>query len=134
MQIPSHEGLDCTEYPPSARPSAFLSCARKGVRHLIRLELKPNESLDKALRRFKKICDREGLTRDMRKHSYYEKPSEKNKRKDREREKERAKAIRVAEKKKNKARKARAKSLKKLATGGSGSGGNGGGERERERR
>ena len=72
--------------------------------------------MDKALRRFKKICDREGLTRDMRKHSYYEKPSEKNKRKDREREKERAKAIRVAEKKKNKARKARAKSLKKLAS------------------
>ncbi len=97
-------------------PSAFLSSARKGVRQLIRLELKPNESLDKALRRFKKICDREGLTRDMRKHSYYEKPSEKNKRKDREREKERAKAIRVAEKKKNKARKARAKSLKKMAS------------------
>ena len=93
-----------------------MSGTRRGVRHLIRLELKPNESLDKALRRFKKICDREGLTRDMRKHSYYEKPSEKNKRKDREREKERAKAIRVAEKKKNKARKARAKSLKKLAS------------------
>ncbi len=88
----------------------------RGVSELIRLELKPNEGLDKALRRFKKICDREGLTRDMRKYSYYEKPSEKNKRKDREREKERAKAIRVAEKKKNKARKARAKSLKKLAS------------------
>ncbi len=94
---------------------AFFSSTRKGVNNLIRLELKPNEGLDKALRRFKKICDREGLTRDMRKHSYYEKPSEKNKRKDREREKERAKAIRVAEKKKNKARKARAKTLKKLA-------------------
>jgi small subunit ribosomal protein S21 len=82
---------------------------------VIRLELKANEPLDKALRRFKKICDREGLTRDMRKHSYYEKPSEKNKRKDREAEKERAKTIRVAEKKKNKARKARAKALKKFA-------------------
>lgn len=100
------------------RLPAFLSVAGRGVRQLIRLELKPNEGLDKALRRFKKICDREGLTRDMRKHSYYEKPSEKNKRKDREREKERAKAIRVAEKKKNKARKARAKSLKKLASAG----------------
>ena len=94
-----------------------MSC-RKGVITLIRLELKPNESLDKALRRFKKICDREGLTRDMRKHSYYEKPSEKSKRKDREREKERAKAIRVAEKKRTKARKARAKSLKKMASPG----------------
>lgn len=96
-------------------PFAYITIGR-GVSTLIRLELKPNESLDKALRRFKKICDREGLTRDMRKNSYYEKPSEKNKRKDREREKERAKAIRVAEKKKSKARKARAKSLKKMAT------------------
>ena len=87
----------------------------KGVSTTLRLELKPNEPMDKALRRFKKICDREGLTRDMRKHSSYEKPSERNKRQDRERQKERAKAVRVAEKKKNKARKARAKSLKKLA-------------------
>ena len=83
---------------------------------MIRLELKPNENLDKALRRFKKICDREGLTRDMRKHSTYEKPSDRNKRKDREREKERAKAIRVAEKKKDKTRKARTKALKRLAS------------------
>ncbi|MCL1910317.1 MAG: 30S ribosomal protein S21 [Kiritimatiellaeota bacterium] len=82
---------------------------------MIRLELKPNEGVDKAMRRFKKICDREGLTRDMRKHSYYEKPSERNKRKNREAEKERAKAIRVAEKKKTKARKARAKSLKRMS-------------------
>jgi len=81
---------------------------------VIRLELKTNEPLDKALRRFKKICDREGLTRDMRKHSYYEKPSERNKRKDREAEKERAKTIRLAEKKKSKARKQRAKNLKKF--------------------
>lgn len=83
---------------------------------MIRLEMKPNENLDKALRRFKKICDREGLTRDMRKHSAYEKPSDRNKRKDREREKERAKTIRVAEKKKDKTRKARTKTLKRLAS------------------
>ena len=66
---------------------------------MIRLELKPNESVDKAMRRFKKICDREGLTRDMRKHSYFEKPSDRNKRKNREAEKERAKALRMVEKK-----------------------------------
>ena len=83
----------------------------------IRMELKANEPMDKALRRFKKACDREGLTRDMRKRSSYEKPSERNKRKDRERHKERAKAVRVAAKKKFKARKARQKALKKMAAG-----------------
>lgn len=83
------------------------------MRFLIRLELKTGESVDKALRRFKKICDREGLTRDMRKHSTFEKPSERNKRKKREMEKERAKTIRVAEKKKQKARKARVRAVKK---------------------
>jgi small subunit ribosomal protein S21 len=79
---------------------------------LIRLELKNNEPVDKALRRFKKFCDREGLTRDMRKNSYYEKPSERNKRKKREQEKERAKTARLAEKKKQKTRKARMRAIK----------------------
>lgn len=83
---------------------------------MIRLELKNNESIDKALKRFKKICDREGLTRDMRKNSYYEKPSEQNKRKDREREKERAKTIRQAAKKKAKTRKARVRAAKRAAS------------------
>ena len=79
---------------------------------MIRLEIKPGEQIDKALRRFKKICDREGLTRDMRKHSYYEKPSEREKRRERERERERAKATRLLFKKRVKARKARAKAIK----------------------
>jgi len=84
---------------------------------LIRLELKPGEPIEKALRRFKKICDREGLTRDMRKNSYFEKPSERQKRREREREKERNKAVRMAEKKKLKARKARQKAMKSHRTG-----------------
>lgn len=61
----------------------------------IRLEIRPNEPIDKALKRFKKICDREGLTRDMRRNAFYEKESEKKKRKKREREKEIAKQARM---------------------------------------
>jgi small subunit ribosomal protein S21 len=79
---------------------------------LIRLELKSNEPIDKALRRFKKVCDREGLTRDIRKNSYYEKPSEQKKRRQREAEKERAKQERLLRKKKTKNRKARVKAKK----------------------
>lgn len=66
----------------------------------IRLELRPNEPLDKALKRFKKMCDREGLNRDMRRNAYYEKDSEKKKRKKREREKEIAKQKRLADRRK----------------------------------
>lgn len=79
---------------------------------MLRLELKPNESLDKALRRFKKLCNREGLTRDMRRMSAYEKPSESNKRQQREQERARAKLLRQDDKRKAKVRKARTKAIK----------------------
>lgn len=80
--------------------------------NLLRLDLKPGESLDKALRRFKKLCNREGLTRDMRRTTTFEKPSEANKRKKREQERARAKLLRQGDKRKQKARKARVKSIK----------------------
>lgn len=32
------------------------------------------------LKRFKKLCQREGLVRDMKRYSYYEKPSERRRR------------------------------------------------------
>ena len=81
---------------------------------MIRLEIKTNEYIDKALKRFKKMCDREGVTRDVRKNSYYEKPSEKKKRRKREQEKERAKTIRLELKRKMKNRKARQKAAKAM--------------------
>ncbi|HPM24821.1 MAG TPA: 30S ribosomal protein S21, partial [Phycisphaerae bacterium] len=34
-------------------------------------------------RRFKKLCEKEGLTRDIKRTSYYEKPSERRRRKTR---------------------------------------------------
>ena len=36
------------------------------------------------LRRFKKICEKEGLTRDIKRTAYYEKPSEVKRRKKRQ--------------------------------------------------
>ena len=48
---------------------------------MIRVEARPGESLDKTLRRFKKQCEKEGLTKDIKKNSYYEKPSERRRRK-----------------------------------------------------
>lgn len=39
-----------------------------------------NETIDDALRRFKKKCERSGLMAEMKRRSFYEKPSERRKR------------------------------------------------------
>jgi small subunit ribosomal protein S21 len=40
-----------------------------------------NESLDSAIRRFKRKCSRDGIISDLRKKEFYEKPSVKRKKK-----------------------------------------------------
>jgi small subunit ribosomal protein S21 len=40
-----------------------------------------DESFERALKRFKKKCEKAGILSDLRKHRHYEKPSEKKKRK-----------------------------------------------------
>jgi small subunit ribosomal protein S21 len=39
------------------------------------------ENFERALRRFKKKCEKAGILSDLRKHRHYEKPSERRKRK-----------------------------------------------------
>ena len=58
---------------------------------LIKVRPRGTESIQQMLKRFKRLCQREGLTRDMKRHSYYEKPSERKRRQSR-------KAIRRIEK------------------------------------
>ena len=45
------------------------------------IKLKENESLDNALRRFKKQCSKSGILSEVRKREHYEKPSVKRKKK-----------------------------------------------------
>ena len=45
------------------------------------IRLKENESLESALRRFKKQCARESVLNEVRKREHYEKPSVKRKKK-----------------------------------------------------
>jgi len=40
-----------------------------------------DESFDRALKRFKKKCEKAGILSDLRKHRHFEKPSERRKRK-----------------------------------------------------
>lgn len=45
------------------------------------IKIKDNESLDNALRRFKKQCSKSGILSEVRKREHYEKPSVKRKKK-----------------------------------------------------
>ena len=60
----------------------------------VRVQAKANEPLEKTLRRLRKICNNEGITREVKRHAYYEKPSERRRRSARER----LKTIRLAQK------------------------------------
>ena len=51
----------------------------------IRIKSRSSESVDQMLKRFKKLCEKEGLTKDIKRKSYYEKPSERNRREMRKR-------------------------------------------------
>ena len=59
---------------------------------MIRVQVKEGEPLDKTLRRLRKICNNEGVTRGIKRKAYYEKPSKRRRRKNRER----LKTIRLA--------------------------------------
>ncbi len=50
---------------------------------MIRVKSRTGESVQQMIRRFKKLCEKEGLIRDMKRVAYYEKPSEKNRRRSR---------------------------------------------------
>lgn len=45
------------------------------------VKLRPGESYEQALRRFKKQCERAGILTELRKREFYEKPSMKMKKK-----------------------------------------------------
>ena len=47
---------------------------------MIKIRLRPGESLQAAVRRCRRLCERSGLPREIRKRAYYQKPSEQNRR------------------------------------------------------
>ncbi|MBL4809983.1 MAG: 30S ribosomal protein S21 [Phycisphaerales bacterium] len=46
----------------------------------IRIKTRGNESAEQMMRRFKKLCEKEGLVKDVKRKEYYEKPSERRRR------------------------------------------------------
>ena len=55
--------------------------AEGGNKRMSEVRVKENESLDSALRRWKKSCARSGVLAEVRKREHYEKPSVKRKKK-----------------------------------------------------
>ena len=47
---------------------------------MLKVRSRAGESVQQMMRRFKKLCEKEGLIRDMKGTAYYEKPSERNRR------------------------------------------------------
>ncbi|MCA9293954.1 MAG: 30S ribosomal protein S21 [Phycisphaerales bacterium] len=46
----------------------------------IRIKARGGESVEQMMRRFKKMCEKEGLTKDIKRKAFYEKPSERRRR------------------------------------------------------
>jgi len=57
-----------------------LLSGRRNEYGMIKIKAKGNESIQAMIKRFKKMCEKEGLTKDIKRNSYYEKPSERRRR------------------------------------------------------
>ncbi len=49
---------------------------------MIHVKVRDNETFERALKRFTKACEKSGLMAEIKKHQYYEKPSESRKRRE----------------------------------------------------
>ena len=47
---------------------------------MLKIRSRGNESVEQMLKRFKKLCEKEGLTKEVKRNAYYEKPSERKRR------------------------------------------------------
>jgi small subunit ribosomal protein S21 len=66
---------------PSAASVFLVWSPTEGGKNMITTKVRKNESLDTALRRFKKQCVSNGIFQDARKHERYDKPSVRRKKK-----------------------------------------------------
>jgi len=59
----------------------YFSQSDEGRETMSEVKVGKNESLDSALKRFKRSCQKAGVMQDIRKHDHYEKPSIRRKKK-----------------------------------------------------
>ena len=67
--------------PCGARATQARGDSPLGGPRLLEVIIHDDENFERALKRFKKKCEKAGILSDLRKHRHYEKPSERRKRK-----------------------------------------------------
>ena len=83
--------LDSSD-PEPYRPQVFKRRSFSNV--MVRLLVRDRESIQEAVRRFRKLVERSGIKKEMRRREFYEKPSE-TKRRSRLRAERRSKRMRL---------------------------------------
>jgi small subunit ribosomal protein S21 len=68
-----------TAEPGSARH--LISTWKGGMKRMPLIKVREDESLENALRRFKRKCEKSGILSELKKRQHYEKPSARRKRK-----------------------------------------------------
>lgn len=74
---------------------------RKGVMNIAYIRVDDSEPLEKALKRFKRIVEKEGIIREWKKREYFEKPSTIKNRKKKALERKQMKKLRKIQSMKN---------------------------------
>jgi small subunit ribosomal protein S21 len=63
-----------------ANPDAVGPPSEGGDKPLAQIQVRQNESIDSALKRFKKALEQSGILQEYKRHTHYEKPSERRRR------------------------------------------------------
>jgi small subunit ribosomal protein S21 len=63
-----------------ANPDAVGLPSEGGDKPLAQIQVRQNESIDSALKRFKKALEQSGILQEYKRHTHYEKPSERRRR------------------------------------------------------
>lgn len=80
---------------PDRRGASGLQIRSRESVPVVKLRVRSGESIQEAVRRFRKLCERSGLRKEMRRKAYYEKPSERRRREELKRLRKARQAARV---------------------------------------
>ena len=81
MTPSEREGIINIQSPSAVKTVLSRRDVRRGGKTVSEIRVKENETLESALKRFKRQCARSGVLAEVRKREHYEKPSVKRKKK-----------------------------------------------------
>jgi len=69
---------DCfyTSWPAGRSAAIPSSSLRRSGKRMVKLTVRERESIQEAVRRFRKLVERSGIKKEMRRREFFEKPSE----------------------------------------------------------